>query len=191
MPYRNYLITTGLLILMLAVGYWAYDGSLSPVAQQKSLIIRQDADYFLVDAQIREYGVNGQLQYTLNSQSITHYPHTDNTLLQTPVMVNYRKPGQTTHSTSQSGKLLPGGKDLELWDNVVITQTDLNTGQEVRMDTDFITVYSDQNMADTDRPVLITNDTGKTRAIGMTALYQQGLIKLKSRVRGVHEPIQP
>ncbi|MGB1271215.1 MAG: LPS export ABC transporter periplasmic protein LptC, partial [Endozoicomonas sp.] len=96
-----------------------------------------------------------------------------------------------TRSTSQSGKLLPGSKDLELWDNVVITQTDLNTGKEVRMDTDFITVYSDQNMADTDRPVLITNDTGKTRAIGMTALYQQGLIKLKSRVRGVHEPIQP
>ncbi|MGB1271656.1 MAG: hypothetical protein ACPG5T_06255, partial [Endozoicomonas sp.] len=51
MPYRNYLITTGILMLMLAAGYWGFDGSLRPVAQKDPLIIRQDADYFLVDAQ--------------------------------------------------------------------------------------------------------------------------------------------
>ena len=67
-------------------------------------------------------------------------------------------------------------------------QTDLSNGNKVRMDTDFITIYSEKGLAVTDRPVLITNDTGRTRAIGMEAFYKESLVKLKSRVRGFHEP---
>lgn len=188
MPYRNYLITSALLLIMLGIGYWAYDGSITTVGPKRTSIIRKDADYFLVNADIRQYSETGNLEFTLASSSITHYPHNDNTLLQQPVMTSYGKPDEVFTSVSESGKLLPGGNDLELWDNVVMTQIQLNNGKTVRMDTDFITIYSEQEMAETDRPVLITSSTGHTRAIGMTALYQQGLIKLKSRVRGVHEP---
>ena len=188
MPYRNYLITSVVLLIMLAIGYWGYDGSIASVGPKRTSVIRKDADYFLVNANIKQYNETGNLEYTLESSSITHYPHNDNTLLQQPVMTNLGKPGEVFKSVSQSGKLLPGGNDIELWDNVIMTQTQLDSGKTVRMETDFITIYSEQEIAETDRPVLITNSTGQTRAIGMTALYQQGLIKLKSRVRGVHEP---
>ncbi|OED41086.1 LPS export ABC transporter periplasmic protein LptC [Endozoicomonas sp. (ex Bugula neritina AB1)] len=188
MPYRNYLITSAVLLIMLAIGYWGYDGSITTVGPNRTNIIRKDADYFLVSADIRQYNETGHLEYTLESSSITHYPHNDNTLLQQPVMLNYGNPGEVFKSISQSGKLLPGGNDIELWDNVIMTQTQLTSGKTVRMDTDFITIYSEQEIAETDRPVLLTNSTGETRAIGMTALYKEGLIKLKSRVRGVHEP---
>ncbi len=188
MPYRNYLITSAILLIMLAIGYWGYDDSITTVSLKKTNVIREDADYFLVNANIRQYNETGHLEYTLESSSITHYPHNDNTLLQKPVVNNYGKPGEVFNSVSQSGKLLPGGNDLELWDNVIITQTQLDTGETVRVDTDFITIYSEQEIADTNRPVLITNRSGRTRALGMKALFQQGLIKLKSRVRGVHEP---
>ena len=188
MPYRNYLITSAILLIMLALGYWGYDGSITNVGPKRTNIIRKDADYFLVDANIRQYNEIGRLEYTLKSSSITHYPHNDNTLLQQPIMTSYGTADEVFKSVSESGKLLPGGNDIELWDNVVMTHTQLNSGKVVRMDTDFITIYSEKEIAETDRPVLITNSTGETRAIGMTALYQQGLIKLKSRVRGVHEP---
>ena len=59
--------------------------------------------------------------------------------------------------------------------------------QRVRMDTDFIIVTPDEAYADTDRPVVIVNPTGVTRAIGMSAWYQEGKVHLKSTVRGVHE----
>ena len=188
MPYRNYLVIFTILLIMLGVGYWGYHDPHTAAVQKEASVIRQDADYFLVNADIKQYSESGELEYTLVSSSITHYPHNDNTLLQQPVMTNYTKPGEVFTSVSQSGKLLPGGNDLELWDDVVMTQTQLGSGKTVRMNTDFITIYSEQEMADTDRPVLITSSTSTTRAIGMTALYQQGLIKLKSRVRGVHEP---
>ena len=193
MAYRNHLMISVILILMLAVGYWAYDGSMVTVGPGSSPDIRQDADYFLVDALIKEYDLSGALQYQLKSDSITHYPHNDNTLLQQPLLTNFGKNGQVTTSRSENGKLLPGGKDIELWDNVVITQASPSLhsqtrGQKVRMDTDFITISPDKEIADTHRPVVITNETGVTRAIGMTAWYKQDKIQLKSRVRGVYEP---
>ena len=188
MPYRNYLITTALMLTLVALGYWAYTGSITPGAPRRTVDIRQDADYFLVDAEIRQYSEQGSLDYSLTSSSITHYPHNDTTLLNQPVMTSYSKPGEVFRSTSESGKLLPGDKDIELWDNVVMTQTKLRDDETIRMTTDFITLYSEQEKAETDRPVLITSKNTVTRAIGMTALYGQGIIQLKSRVRGVHEP---
>ena len=193
MAYRNHLIISAILMLMLVAGYWAYDGSIVAVSTSRSEIIRQDADYFLVDALIKEYNAFGALQYQLKSDSITHYPHNDNTLLQQPILTNFSDNGQVTVSKSENGKLLPGGKDIELWDNVVVIQSSSlskqkTNVQKVRMDTDFITISPDEEIADTDRPVLITSETGETRANGMTAWYQQGKIQLKSRVRGVYEP---
>ena len=188
MPYRNYLITTVIMLIMLGLGYWGYDSSISPGQPQREVTIREGADYFLVGADISQYGTNGSLVTTLESSSITHYPHNDTTLLQKPVMISYSNPEEVFKSVSEYGKLLPGNRDLELWDDVVMTQTKLANNETLRMNTDFITIYSEQDMADTDRPVLITSTTSVTRAIGMTAYYKQGLLKLKSRVRGVHEP---
>lgn len=188
MQYRNYLITTALMFTLLAIGYWSFTGSITPGVPHRQVVIREDADYFLVNAKIRQYSEQGSLHYVLTSGSITHYPHNDTTLLNRPVMTSYSKPGEVFRSVSENGKLLPGNKDLELWDDVVMTQTRADTDETVRMTTDFITLYSEQEKADTDRPVLITSKNTVTRATGMTALYGQGIIQLKSRVRGVHEP---
>ena len=195
MNYRNHLLILTISLATIAIGYWSYSGSIVPVITNRSEIIRQDADYFLIDALIKEYDTSGALDYHLQSQSITHYPHNDTTLLQAPFLTSYSENGQMTTSRSDNGKLLPGGKDIELWDHVVITQTSPKKStssssrhQDLRMDTDFITIYPDQQIAETARPVRITDTIGETQAIGMTVYYKQGKLQLKSRVRGVYEP---
>lgn len=193
MTYRNHLIISAILMLMLVAGYRSYNGSIVTISNDRSEIISQDADYFLINALIKEYDTYGVLQYQLRSNSITHYLHNDNTLLQQPVLTNFSDNGQVTTSKSEHGKLLPGGKVTELWDNVVVIQiiSSINqqpNEQKVRVDTDFITVSPDEEIADTDRPVLITSEASQTRAVGMTAWYKQGKLRLKSKVRGVYEP---
>ncbi len=194
MGYRNYLIIS--VILLLAVGYWFYDGSIggiNPVGRSGQQI-EQGADYFVSDALIKEYDISGALKYRLESDTISHFSYDDTTLLQQPLLTTFGEDGEVTTSRAVHGKVLPGGNDLELWDNVVIIQSrpdDKNPEgelvQQVRMDTDFITLFPDDGVADTDRPVLIVNANGEARAIGMTAWYQLGRVYLKSRVREVHE----
>ena len=188
MSYRNYLIITAIMLILVGLGYWGYYSSITPGQPSREVAIREGADYFLVGADISQFNSKGQLNYTLISDSITHYPHNDTTLLQKPEMTSFSNPNEVFKSISEHGKLLPDGADIELWDDVVMTQTKTASNEVVKMNTDFITIYSERELADTDRPVLITSSTSVTRAVGMTAFYKQGLVKLKSRVRGVHEP---
>ncbi len=195
MNYRNQLLILTACLVTIAIGYWTYSGSIAPTIDNRAEIIRQNADYFLIGALIKEYDPNGALDYQLQAQSITHYLHNDNTLLQRPFLTSYSDNGQITTSQSENGKILPGGKDIELWDDVVVIQTgppktagSSARQQDLRMDTDFITIFPDQQIVETERPVLITNNIGETRAVGMTAYYKQGKLQLKSRVRGVYEP---
>lgn len=185
---RNLMLVAFLMLTLVGIGYWAYDSNLHVGVQGKQPLVRENADYYFIDTQITQYNEEGELDYTLISDSITHYPHNDTTLLQAPHLENFSNPQKPMVADALYGKLLPGNEDIELWDQVVMTQTDLNNGSQVRIDTDFMTIYSDKGLAVTDRPVLITNDTGRTRAIGMEAFYIESLVKLKSRVRGFHEP---
>ncbi|MET4695971.1 LPS export ABC transporter periplasmic protein LptC [Endozoicomonas lisbonensis] len=189
--YKSYLLVACVLMTMVGIGYWSYDGGLHVTGQNRQPEIQENADYYLVDATITQFNETGTLEYELTSNAITHYPHNDTTLLKTPHLRSYSDPQKPMIADALNGKLLPGDQDIELWDDVVMIQTDTSNGSQVRMDTDFITIYSEQSLAVTDRPVLITNDTGRTRAIGMEAFYKDSLVKLKSRVRGFHEPKQP
>jgi|GEM_PF-4789048 len=194
MAYRNYLIISVILVL-LAVGYWFYGGSVAMMNLQSwaGEHIEQGSDYYISDALIEEYNVTGTLGYQLVSDTISHFPNNDTTLLQQPLLTMFGDKGEVTTARSVHGKVLPGGNDIELWDNVVIIQSQPSDEspealvQRVRMDTDFITLFPDEEIADTDRPVLITDTAGETRAVGMTAWYQSGKVHLKSRVRGVYE----
>ena len=185
---RNYPIIIGLFLMVLAIGYWAYEGSLHSGTPKKVQSSQQNADYFLEQANILKYNEQGQLDYQLSSESISHYPHNETTLLSLPHMTSYRKPRQITETDALNGKLLSGNETLILWDNVVMTQNTIKTGKKVRMDTEYLTLYSADGIAETDKPVLITSNNSTTRAIGMKTFYEKGLINLKSRVRGFHEP---
>ena len=190
MPNRNSLLLVLLLLTLVGAGYWSYDSGLNIVPQKKATEIRKNADYYLLNAEITQYDPHGQLDYTLTARAITHYPHNDTTLIQRPHLENLSDPDKPVVADALNGKMLPGNQDIELWDNVVMTETTRATGKQQRMDTDFLTIYSEKALATTDKPVLITSPTGTTRAIGMDAYYQQGLVKLKSRVRGHHTPEQ-
>ncbi len=185
---RNSPIIIALLVMVIAIGYWAYEGTLHSSAPKKTQTNKQNPDYFLEQASIFKYDQKGRREYRLISDNISHYPHSDTTLLSQPHMTNYRKAGQITETDAINGKLLSGNQVLVLWDNVVMTQNTIKTGKGVRMDTDYLTLYSKQGMAETDKPVLITSDNSIMRAIGMKTFYEKGLIHLKSRVRGIHEP---
>ena len=194
MAYRNYLVIS--VILLLVAGYWLYDdsmGGMNPVGRVTEHF-EQGVDYFVADGLITEYDASGALDYQLVADTISHFQHDDTVLLQQPLLTTFGDDGQVTTTRSVHGKVLPNGKDIELWDNVVIIQSRPSAEnpqdglvQQVRMDTDFITVFPDKAFADTDRPVVMVNSTGETRANGMSTWYQQGKVRLKSMVRGVHE----
>ena len=191
MNFRHYLFV----LLLFGLGviiYIAGDNSITPLLGRPVTTPAGAPDIFMENARITQYDENGKREGLMTATQVAHYPNSDITWLDAPDMWNWQD--STTppwHSISDRGKLLPGGKTLELYDNVVINRADPKGGAPLQLETDFLIVHTEQDMAETDRPVKISDESGVTTAVGMTTYYKESLVKLKSKVRGIHEVKQP
>ncbi|WP_164880779.1 LPS export ABC transporter periplasmic protein LptC [Aestuariirhabdus litorea] len=147
---------------------------------------RQEADFYLTNARLVRFNQQGELDHRMHAQEVNHYPLDDTTIIRQPRMVLYREQGER-HISASNGKLLPGSKDLELWDEVLIVARARDGSEQGRLDTDFITLYSGQELASTSRPVIITTPQSVTRAVGLNAHLDQNRVQLLSNVRGTYE----
>ena len=183
MPLQQTLIIATLVVLAISVGCWSYKTDLN--VSRQTTIERKVADFFSYNANIRDFNESGQLTLDLTVDSISHFPHNEITQLSNPDLWNYS--GHTPWRTvAGTGRLLPDGETIELKKNVVMTQVEDGV-QKLRMNTDFLTLYSGQDSADTHWPVTIISQNSVITANGMTLFYKQALIHLKSRVRGSYE----
>lgn len=170
------------------IGYWSYStNSTPPQIVTETAQDRQAPDFFVRNANVIEYDATGFLKGHLTAREISHYPHNGITRLKYPNLWTYKKDKNPWQTTADEGRILPDGETLELFKNVVIIQVDDVGKPEQRLDTEFLTVYSARDYAETDEPVRLTNPTNVVNAVGMLAFYQREFIQLKSRVKGIHE----
>ncbi|OQX37443.1 MAG: LPS export ABC transporter periplasmic protein LptC [Oceanospirillales bacterium LUC14_002_19_P2] len=187
MPLRQILLIAAIVVFAVGMGYWAYETDLKVSRQPAAATTEiKVPDFFSYNAHVREFDEKGQLKSDLTADSISHFPHNEITLLASPDLWSYSENAAPWHTVADTGRILPDGETVELKKNVVMTQMEGDT-QKLRMDTDFLTIYSDQDFADTNRPVTIISPSGVMKANGMKAFYKRDFIQLKSRVRGVHE----
>lgn len=184
------ILTTALIsLLTLLAGYYLYGNTLLiQVLNPPNIDPReqQEADFYLSKAEVTSYDKQGKMGYRINADQFNHFPHNDTTMVRTPAIVLFGDNG-VSYIDAKFGKILPGNEDLELWDNVVMTSWSAIGQKKGRLDTDFITLYSDQEIASTRRPVKIVNSTGTTTATGMNAYLKQDRVELLSTVRGTYE----
>ncbi len=191
MNLRHFLFVL-LLLGLGAIIYIAGDNSISPLLNRVATAPAGAPDFFMKNARITQYDETGRREGLMTASQVVHHPDSDITWLDNPDMWNWQD--STTppwHSISDRGKLLPGGETLELYDNVVINRADQKGGAPLQLETDFLVVYTEQDKAETDHPVRISDESGVTTAVGMTTYYKESLVKLKSKVRGIHEVKQP
>ncbi|MTI14841.1 LPS export ABC transporter periplasmic protein LptC [Sansalvadorimonas verongulae] len=175
------------------IGFWSYTAdNPNTIANKPAAAQNKAPDFFVRNARVTEFGPEGELESVLVSDEISHFPHNDTTLLKNPDLLSYNGDPQVTgkqpwHTTADSGRVLPDGETVELIDNVVMVQRDAQGNPAQRVDTDFMTVYSGQEFAESNLPVRLTTPTSVVNAVGMRAFYKRDFIQLKSRVRSIHE----
>ncbi|WP_330926566.1 LPS export ABC transporter periplasmic protein LptC [Candidatus Sororendozoicomonas aggregata] len=185
---RTYLLYSGLLLLVLVLGYWAFDGRMPTTIGERTPDNKAHPDYFLEQVSITHYNKKGRRDYLLTSSNLSHYLEKGTALLSDPYLRDYRDPDQMVDSKAVHGKWLTSTETLILWDDVVLRQDDLKTNRTVRVETNYLTIHTPDRMAETDKPVLITSNGSYTRAVGMQSFYDKGIIYLKNSVRGLHVP---
>ncbi|MBD9427542.1 LPS export ABC transporter periplasmic protein LptC [Pseudomonas sp. PDM15] len=182
---RNYVIGLLAVALIGALGYWN--------VRPETFMDRRAAaeadnaiDFYVVGASTQQFQEDGKLQYEMTAAKLEHIKATDVTLLEKPDLQLYRGTQFPWHVRSDKGEVAPEGKQVELIDNVRIARTDAKNRPTV-ITSSRVTVFPDEEYAQTQQAVRIEAANGVTTAQGMKAYMNDGKINLLSNVRGQHE----
>jgi len=130
----------------------------------------------------RQFGDTGALQFQIFSPSAVHYPQSDTTHLETPV-VDYVDEQSRWRSTSLEGIMFNTTNSVSLSKQVVLQQV----AKMSKLSTDSLLIAIDQNVAFTNAPVTIESHGGTMKGIGLVADFNKQTLKLVSHVEGVYE----
>jgi len=161
-----------------------------------------EPDLLLEGAVITQFRRDGSLQYRLHAESIAHYPGIEQTMLVEPQgnaapwelsATRGRILGRS--SVLRSGTAAAGtserSEQVQLDDNVLIHR---QRGEErfINLSTSALTLFPEDEYAETDRPVIIDTEAGRTTAANLKADLARGRLLLAAAgdVR-VHTTITP
>ena len=147
------------------------------------LFNKNEPDLFLEHASLTQFDERGILSSQITAERFTHYPLTDVTALQLPRITLFieREPNPW-RIHSNSGRLLPLSEyrkeTVELWDEVNANRLHRDGTQTV-ITTAALTVFANENRAQSDEAVVITTPNSVTQASSMQAWLDSGQFKLQ------------
>ncbi len=175
------------LLALLAGIYWLNQQVL-PLAPVPDYKARHDPDYIVNNFSATTLGVNGAPRFLLTAQEMRHFPDDDTTHLVEPRLTSPYQDKPPVHISADRGEVSHNGKEVSLRDNVLVLRDPSAKDSGMQITTSYLHVIPDDETADTDRPVTITEARGITTAVGMNLDSKARVLKLLSRVRSQYEP---
>jgi len=135
-----------------------------------------EPDLYMEDASISQVNEAGRRTSVISAKMFTHYPLTDVTTLQLPSIQLLDVGTQSPWSISSvEGRLLEA---VELWK--AVTAEKISQEGATRLITETLSVFPDQNLAESDSAVTILTRDTKTTAAGVRALFDKDLFVFRS-----------
>ena len=183
--FRLTLILAPIAALLIALGYWNIRPE-SFMDRTPGAVNANAIDFYVENGKSTQYQADGKLHYELTTKHLEHIKATDVTLLTQPDLQLYRGTAYPWHVQSERGEVAPNGNQVELIDSVRVARTDAK-GRPTILTTSRLTVFPDEEYAQTQQAVKIDAANGVTTAQGMKAYLNDGRMLLQSNVRGQHE----
>ena len=142
-----------------------------------------EPDLYMEDASISQMNKAGRRTSVISAKRFTHYPLTDVTTLQLPSIQLLDVGKQSPWSISSiEGRLLGVSEyreeAVELWKTV--TAEKITSEGATRLVTETLSVFPDQNLAESDSVVTILTRDTKTTAAGVRAFFDKDLFIFRS-----------
>jgi lipopolysaccharide export system protein LptC len=179
-----------LLALVAAVTVWL-DREVQPPERERDGKSRHDPDYIVENFSALRIGPDGLPRYALSARRMVHYPDDDTTHLEAPRLVSFRGPAAAVTATSKTALLSTNGEEAYLIDDVRLVRAAYDDKSELTMQTSWLHIIPDDNIAKTDRPVQIGNANTLITSVGLEFNNETRILKLLSNVRGRYEKPKP
>jgi len=149
---------------------------------------RHDPDYIMSNFVTTQTDINGDLRYKLASVEMKHFPDDDTTNLQQPRYTQFSANKPYTQVEALRGHVASNGDQVQLIDNVKITRQAFAEKGEMTIDTNYLNVLPNEDLARTDSPVIIRQAPNTViYATGMTYEKKNHTVTLLNKVRAHYE----
>jgi len=148
---------------------------------------RHDPDAIVENFTVHRLGEEGSTQYTYSAAKMLHFPDDDSSELIAPRIVHLDDIGGDITATANRGTVTKGGEEAFLYDNVLVVRAATSEREEARAKTEFLHVLSEKHIAETDRPVRITEGHSVLTGVGMLIDRDSHEFRLRSQVRGSYD----
>jgi lipopolysaccharide export system protein LptC len=133
-------------------------------------------------------GKSGASDYLVEGDVLSHYPDSNETVVQAFRMTRYDPSRPTMTLTSDSAKSNANRSEFRLYDNVVLQRAAGGNGETLVVTSDYMLVLTKQELVKTDRPVQAQQGSTILKGTGMIADSKQQTLALQSAVSATYLP---
>lgn len=174
-----------LLACLAAFSFWL-ERVLRPPTEAGTKVVRHDPDYIVDGLAAVRMDEQGRVKHTLRAVKMTHYPDEDVTVLVKPRFVTYSEGRSPVTVTSLDARVSANGDDVYFENEVRVVRAAVGNQSELTLETTYLHVIPDDNIAKTDRPVTIRNAAGVVNASGLELNSETRVLHLQGRVKAVY-----
>jgi len=194
-PWR-YLLIAVLLVLLGALVWRTPPETLKSLITDKPDPRRQYPIAYMNDVKTTQFDEQGHINYQLKATLFVHFEGEGRTTkeretnsfseLTKPFITLYNQDVLPWQASADEGISEKNGDQITLLGNVVLWQQS-EQGIVSRVTTNKLVIQPKQQYAQTDKPVMISDPTGTTNAIGAKVFLPINKIELLSTVRGIYD----
>ncbi len=175
-----------LFALLAALSFWLSQSATTPSPAQDSEMGRTP-DYRLENFTAIRMDEDGLARHRLVAKEMVHYPDDDTTDLEQPLFINTEPGKPALQIKADKAKMSSNNEDIYLMGNVMVLRNAAKGRSETTMTTSLLHLIPDDDIAKTDKPVVITEKKSVINAVGMEMNTRTNVIQLYSRVRVIHD----
>jgi lipopolysaccharide export system protein LptC len=175
------------LLGLLGATYWLNQQVLPEPAKPDSSK-RHDPDAIIENFTATKLNEQGAPNFIMAATKMLHYPDDDSTTLEVPRITMLSSGQPAIYAIAQHGAISSKGDVVLLHDNVEVLREASAQQSGLTLQTDYLNIMPDQNLANTDRPVVVVDAHNIVHATGMEMNNKTRTLKLLSQVRSEHVP---
>lgn len=152
--------------------------------------LKNEPDYIVERFSVVRMSATGQPRYIVSGDKLTHRPVDDTAIIEMPVVQSIGAGLPQTTITAKRARVDHGNTQVHLMGDVDIDRKATPQARPVRMRTQQLTVFTEEDKMKTSEPVEIVSNGTTMTGVGMFVDNTTREIELNSRVRIVHPPRQ-
>lgn len=186
--WRFRILTILALMIALALGsFWLLEVMRRAINDFVPKATRSEPDFYVENFNYVKLSPSGQVQYHFAGARLTHNPQDDSYDVQQPVVSSVSPQRAPMTMRSERAHVNSDNSRIQMYDNVHIDRPASEQSGHLHITSEYMLLLPDDDVMETDKPVVITLDQSRLTGTGMFADNATREFSLASNVHGTYQ----